>query len=124
LNLPRLILSHLGFLSIPALRAAMDSPVPRLVALLETDSPSFSTDLEQLDRLSPRTFDTLLAYYVRAGQTAPQDILANSRAGDLSPLYLECLAALGNLFCLLYNVKSRLLHHFFFGFLHQGFFHK
>ena len=90
----RLILSHLGFLSIPALRAAVDSPVPRLVAL-ETDSPAFPADLESLDRLSPRTYDTLLAYYVRAGQSAAQDILANSRAGDLSPLYLECLAALG-----------------------------
>ena len=46
----RLILSHLGFLSIPALRGALDSPVPRLVAL-ENDSAQFVQDLENLDRL-------------------------------------------------------------------------
>ncbi len=72
----------------------MDSPVPRLVAL-ETDNAAFPADLDSLDRLSPRTYDTILAYYVRAGQAAASEILANSRAPDLSPLFLECLAALG-----------------------------
>ena len=45
----RLILSHLGFLSVPALKGALDSPVPRLVAL-ENDSEQFVQDLENLDR--------------------------------------------------------------------------
>lgn len=90
----RLILSHLGFLSIPALRGALDSPIPRLVSL-ENDTPQFSMDLENLDKLSPRTFDTMYAYYVRSGQSQSEDILSNSSAGDLNPLYLEMLAAIG-----------------------------
>merc|ERR1712037_1051969 len=90
----RLILSHLGFLSLPALRShAVDSPVPRLVAL-DNDEPAFAAELAALDRLPPRTHDTLLAFYVRAGQSAPESIVANSNAADLSPLYLELLAAL------------------------------
>jgi hypothetical protein len=47
--------------------------VPRLVCL-ESSANSFPADLESLDRLSPRTFDTILAYYVRAGQANPQVI--------------------------------------------------
>ena len=91
----RLILSHLGFLSLPALRShAVDSPVPRLVAL-DNDEPAFAAELAALDRLPPRTHDTLLAFYVRAGQSAPESIVANANAADLSPLYLELLAALG-----------------------------
>jgi len=91
----RLILSHLGFLSLPALRShAVDSPVPRLVAL-DNDEPAFAAELAALDRLPPRTHDTLLAFYVRAGQSAPESIVANASAADLSPLYLELLAALG-----------------------------
>ena len=90
----RLILSHLGFLSLPALKAAVDSPVPRLVGL-DNDSTRFVQDLETLDRQSSRTHDTLLVYYVRAGQNRASNILANSSSGDLSPLYLELLGSLG-----------------------------
>ena len=90
----RLILSHLGFLSLPALKAAVDSPVPRLV-VLDNDSARFVQDLESLDRLSSRTHDTIMVYYVRAGQTRSDHILANSSSGDLSPLYLEVLGSLG-----------------------------
>jgi len=90
----RLILSHLGFLSIPALKAAVDSPVPRLVAL-ENDGLGFVQDIEALDRLSPRTHDTILAFYVRAGQNKAEHIVNNAQYGDLTPLYLELLASLG-----------------------------
>jgi hypothetical protein len=91
----RLLLSHLGFLSIPALRShAVDSPVPRLVAL-DNDEPGFAADLASLARLPPRTHDTLLAFYVRAGEVSAQQIASNASATDLSPLYLEVLASLG-----------------------------
>ena len=90
----RLILSHLGFLNLPALRSHPDSPVPRLVAL-DNYEPAFAAELAALDRLPPRTHDTLLAFYVRAGQTSPESIVANSTDTDLDPLYLELLAALG-----------------------------
>ena len=63
----RLILSHLGLLTIPALRGQGDNPVPRLVALDNTE-PGFAAELQALDRLPPRTHDTLTAFYVRAGQ--------------------------------------------------------
>lgn len=90
----RLILSHLGFLSISALRGALDSPLPRLIAL-HTDNDGFARDIECLDQISPRTFDTLYAFYVRPGQTIASDIVGNSQAGDLNSLYLELLASVG-----------------------------
>jgi len=90
----RLILSHLGFLSLSSLRGAMESPVPRLV-VLDNDSERFIQDLDNLDRISSRTQDTLLCYYVRSGQTRADQILANARSQDLSPLYAEMLAAIG-----------------------------
>ena len=90
----RLILSHLGFLSLPALRAAVDSPVPRLV-VLDNDSERFVADLDSLDRIGSRTQDTLLVYYVRAGQSRASDIVGNARSADLSPLYTEMLTSLG-----------------------------
>jgi len=90
----RLILSHLGFLSISALRGALDSPLPRLIAL-HTDNDGFSKDIESLDQISPRTFDTMYTFYVRPGQNNSGDIIANSQAGDLNKMYLELLASLG-----------------------------
>ena len=90
----RLILSHLGFLSLPALRAAVDSPVPRLV-VLDNDSERFVSDLDSLDRIGSRTQDTLLVYYVRSGQSRASDIVTNARSADLSPLYSEMLTSLG-----------------------------
>ena len=94
----RLILSHLGFLSLPALRAAVDSPVPRLV-VLDNDSERFCADLAALDAVSSRTQDTLLLYYVAAGQTRAHDIVSNARSGgaelSTAALYTEMLGALG-----------------------------
>ena len=45
--------------------------------------------------MSPRTYDTIYAYYVRPGQSSAGDIVDNCQAGDLNSLYLELLAALG-----------------------------
>ena len=89
----RLILSHLGFLNLQAL-SSHDVDSPRLVAL-DNQDPSFAEELAALDRLPQRTHDTLLVFYVRAGQSELESILENSNALDLSPLYLELLAALG-----------------------------
>jgi hypothetical protein len=55
---------------------SVESPVPRVIAL-ESDSPAFAADLETLDRISPRTADTLHVFYVRSGQKSPEDILQN-----------------------------------------------
>ena len=90
----RLILSHLGFLSLSSLRAAVDSPVPRLV-VLDNDSERFVQDLHTLDRISSRTHDTMMVYYMRSGQSKADHIVANANYQDLNPLYLEMLTALG-----------------------------
>ena len=60
----------------PTRQECLDSPVPRLVAL-ESDSIGFVSDLEALDRLSPRTADTVHLFYVRSGQRRAEDIMAN-----------------------------------------------
>ena len=54
----------------------MDSPVPRLIAL-ESDSPGFVNDLETLDRISPRTADTIHVFYAKSGQKNREEILGN-----------------------------------------------
>ena len=71
-----MLLSHLGLLSMNALRETTDSGVPRLIAL-GTDSVQFVQDLEALDRLSPRTSDTVHLFYVRSGQSHAEEILKN-----------------------------------------------
>ena len=68
--------------------------MPCLLAI-QDDGTGFVQDLEALDRLSPRTYDTILAFYVRAGQSKADHIVGNASNGDLTPLYLELLAALG-----------------------------
>ena len=75
------------------LKATVDSPVPCLVAI-EDDGTGFVQDLEALDRLSPRTYDTTLAFQVRAGQSKADHMVENTSNCDLTPLYLELLAAL------------------------------
>lgn len=72
----RLILSHLGLMNMSTLRQNFDSPMPKLIAL-ESDSINFVTDLEMLDRFSPRTADTVHLFYVKSGQKKVGDILQN-----------------------------------------------
>ena len=55
---------------------SMDSPLPRLIAL-ESDSIGFVSDLESLDRISPRTADTVHVFYARSGQREAEEILQN-----------------------------------------------
>ena len=62
--------------------------MPRLIAL-ESDSPGFVNDLEKLDRISPRTADTIHVFYAKSGQKTTEQILGNvvretTRQGDLS----------------------------------------
>lgn len=64
----RLFLSHFGFLSIDDEKTAEPSdtmPVGPVLTALDTKSSSFLNDLQSLDKLSPRTNDTLHMFYVR-----------------------------------------------------------
>ena len=72
----RLVLSHLGLLNMASLRESMTSPVPRLIAL-ENDAQGFVNDLEALDKISPRTADTVHVFFARSGQKTAEEILAN-----------------------------------------------
>ena len=72
----RLILSHLGLLNVHSLRECSDSPVPRLVTL-DSESSGFVNDLEALDRISPKTFDTVHIFYGKSGQRQREEILQN-----------------------------------------------
>ncbi len=55
---------------------SLESPVPQLVAL-ESSSIDFVNDLESLDRLSPRSADTVHVFYMKAGQKGAEEILNN-----------------------------------------------
>lgn len=76
----RLFLSHFGFLTMEddESKKSEDSltPAPLLTAL-DTNKPGFTVDLQLLDKLSPRTNDTLHIFYVKAGQTLASEIIDN-----------------------------------------------
>lgn len=76
----RLFLSHFGFLSIDNDAAKRQSdtvtPLP-LLTVLDTKKVGFASDLMLLDKLSPRTNDTLHIFYVKAGQSTAQEIIDN-----------------------------------------------
>lgn len=95
----RLFLSHFGFLTINndddeqgsggggsgggGVKQADDSlttappPAVPLLTVLDTKRPGFAHDLQLLDKLSPRTNDTLHVFYVRAGQSTAAEIVEN-----------------------------------------------
>lgn len=76
----RLFLSHFGFLSIDgsdANKGANTVEPPPLLTVLDATKSGFATDLLTLDRLSPRTNDTLHIFYVKAGQSNAQEIVDN-----------------------------------------------
>ena len=50
--------------------------MPQLVAL-ESSSIDFVNDLECLDRLSPRSADTVQVFYMKSGQKSADEILNN-----------------------------------------------
>lgn len=76
----RLFLSHFGFLSIDQDKSTEqnDSMVnfPLLTAL-DAKQSGFLSDLQALDKLSPRTNDTLHIFYVKVGQSSAAEIIDN-----------------------------------------------
>lgn len=76
----RLFLSHFGFISLDDQAANengdMLSSMP-LLTVLDAKRPGFSADLALLDKLSPRTNDTLHLFYVKVGQSSATEIIDN-----------------------------------------------
>ncbi|KAJ8257305.1 hypothetical protein GJAV_G00184170 [Gymnothorax javanicus] len=92
----RLFLSHLGFLSLEALKEPANSRLPPHLIALDSTLPGFFQDIEYLDLLPCRPFDTVFIFYVRAGQRGYQEILRNVESSDdIQPHFLEFLLSLG-----------------------------
>lgn len=76
----RLFLSHFGFLSLDDHGSHENgesiSTMP-LLTVLDAKRPGFSADIGLLDKLSPRTNDTLHLFYVKVGQTTATEIVDN-----------------------------------------------
>ncbi|XP_015763600.1 PREDICTED: ral GTPase-activating protein subunit beta-like, partial [Acropora digitifera] len=74
----RLLLSHLGLLSIEGLKGNSIRPFEdaSLVAL-NSKSDEFFRSLKELDHLSARTQDTVYVFYVKAEQRSAHDIIEN-----------------------------------------------
>ncbi len=98
----RLFLSHFGFLSIDESDGNKNHNAvepPPLLTVLDATKPGFSTDLLTLDRLSPRSNDTLHVFYVKAGQSNAQEIVDNmseSVSNTLDQHFWNLLLSLGN----------------------------
>ncbi|KAK9501298.1 hypothetical protein O3M35_012037 [Rhynocoris fuscipes] len=85
----RLFLSHFGLIN--KLEGGRCSVVP-----LDSKREGFFKEIEFLDKMEPRTNDTCHVFYVRAGQSHYQDILANVESKELvSNNFLEILGSLG-----------------------------
>uniref|UniRef100_A0A182KBS0 Ral GTPase-activating protein subunit alpha/beta N-terminal domain-containing protein n=1 Tax=Anopheles christyi TaxID=43041 RepID=A0A182KBS0_9DIPT len=75
----RLFLSHFGFLTIGQNNASgqkLDGSAP-LLTTLDTSKPEFCQDLKMLDKMSPRSCDTIHVFYVKAGQSTEAEIIGN-----------------------------------------------
>uniref|UniRef100_A0A1Q3FD58 Putative ral gtpase-activating protein subunit beta n=1 Tax=Culex tarsalis TaxID=7177 RepID=A0A1Q3FD58_CULTA len=77
----RLFLAHFGFLSI-----GQNNNGQKLLTALDTTKPEFCQDLKILDKMSPRTCDTIHVFYVKAGQTSEQDIIGNMDPENLASI--------------------------------------
>lgn len=97
----RLFLSHFGFLTIgegsqqKSNEASLLSPS---LIVLDSNRGSFINDLAVLDKMSPRTCDTVHIFYVRAGQSGEQDIIENmseENIGSLDSNFWSMLQSMG-----------------------------
>ncbi|XP_036388548.1 ral GTPase-activating protein subunit beta-like [Megalops cyprinoides] len=92
----RLFLSHLGFLSLEALKEQGSSRLPPHLIALDSAMSGFFEDIEYLDLLPCRPFDTVFIFYMRAGQRSSQEILRNvDSSANVQHHFLEFLLSLG-----------------------------
>ncbi|XP_072259767.1 ral GTPase-activating protein subunit beta isoform X6 [Pyxicephalus adspersus] len=92
----RLLLSHLGFLSLEALKEPVNSRLPPHLIALDSYMPGFFDDIGYLDLLPCRPFDTVFIFYMKAGQKTSQEVLKNvESSSNVQPHFLEFLLSLG-----------------------------
>ncbi|XP_015788001.1 ral GTPase-activating protein subunit beta isoform X2 [Tetranychus urticae] len=97
LECSRLILSHLGFISLGSGQKSCDftSRVPSLISLDKKNSELFN-NIKTLDMISTRTSDTAFIFYVRKGRVHPQEILNSvSSKHYVSSSFIDFLNGLG-----------------------------
>ncbi|XP_052897941.1 ral GTPase-activating protein subunit beta isoform X1 [Anopheles moucheti] len=81
----RLFLSHFGFLTIGQNNGSgqkLDGSAP-LLTTLDSSKPEFCQDLKMLDKMSPRSCDTIHVFYVKAGQSTETEIIGNMEPDNL-----------------------------------------
>uniref|UniRef100_A0A1A9W0F5 Rap-GAP domain-containing protein n=1 Tax=Glossina brevipalpis TaxID=37001 RepID=A0A1A9W0F5_9MUSC len=99
----RLFLSHFGFLTFeerdpnsPA--EALGTPSQRPLIVLDTKRNNFAQELNALDKLSARTYDTVHVFYVKGGQSTGNEIIDNMSEENLhllDPHFGNMLLTLG-----------------------------
>lgn len=87
----RLFLSHFGFLSFGANGNGKSEeeglmPGNSNLNVLDAGVGGFWKDLQMLDKISPRTYDTVYMFYVKAGQTTEAEIIDNMAGENVSTL--------------------------------------
>lgn len=87
----RLFLSHFGFLSFlgevnAASGGLLGGNSNSNLHVLDAKKGGFWRDLQMLDKISPRTFDTVYLFYVKAGQATETEIIGNMSPENMSTL--------------------------------------
>ncbi|KAL7044929.1 hypothetical protein ACKWTF_002104 [Chironomus riparius] len=96
----RLFLSHFGFLSFGDSSQKLKEPSmlsPSLI-VLDSKKAGFVNDLGVLDKMSPRTCDTVHIFYVRVGQTTHHEVIENmneENIGSLDNNFWQMIQSLG-----------------------------
>lgn len=97
----RLFLSHFGFLSIgesPQKMKESSSIMSQSLIVLDSKKGGFINDIAILDKMSPRTCDTIHVFYVRVGQSSHNEIIENmneENIGTLDANFWQMLQTLG-----------------------------
>uniref|UniRef100_A0A336MB89 CSON013173 protein n=1 Tax=Culicoides sonorensis TaxID=179676 RepID=A0A336MB89_CULSO len=94
----RLLLSHFGFLTFGDDSNGDDMAPKQPLTVLDTSKVSFANDLKTLDKMSPRTCDTVHIFYVRAGQSTESEIIGNmsdENVSQIDPHFWQMLSSLG-----------------------------
>lgn len=95
----RLFLAHFGFLSVSETshQKSKEMLSPSLI-VLDTKRSDFINDLAILDKISPRTSDTVHIFYCATGQTKADEIIDNmneENVGSLDANFWSILTTLG-----------------------------
>jgi hypothetical protein len=97
----RLFLSHFGLLSLGENNTAKAEEHPDrrpLLTVLNSKKPTFAADLQMLDKMSPRTCDSIHVFYVKNGQSSEREIIGNmldENIGTLDAHFWNMLQTLG-----------------------------